>query len=69
MANDTLTLLQVAIRKRGGNIAAISGAAVELCGIIDHWNTLHWHDRNRLTEENKQLKARVERLEKGREPE
>lgn len=69
MANDTLTLLQSAVRKRGGQLSAIAPVAEDLCRIIDHWNHLHWQDRNRLTEENKLLKARIEKLEQGREQE
>ncbi|MCE9565824.1 MAG: hypothetical protein K8U57_27685 [Planctomycetes bacterium] len=72
MSGDTLKLLQQAVRKRGGHLSAISPSAEDLCGIIDHWNRLHWEDRNRLTEENKQLRTRVERLERkasGTEPE
>lgn len=63
MPNDTLTLLRETLRKRGANTAAISTAAEELCKLVDHWNTLHWDDRNRLTEENKKLRERIERLE------
>ena len=68
MTDETLKLLQGAIRKRGGNVASISPAAEELCRVIDHWNSLHWHDRNRLTEENKRLKERLGAIEsKGRD--
>ena len=63
MANDTLTLLRESLRKRGANTAVISSAAEELCKISDHWNALHWDDRNRLTEENKALKERIAALE------
>lgn len=71
MADETLKLLQHAVRKRGSNISSISPSAEDLCRIIDHWNTLHWEDRNRLTaevkrltDENKQIRARQARLEK-----
>lgn len=30
--------------------------------VIDHFNSQHWHDRNRYGEEIKQLKAEIERL-------
>lgn len=32
--------------------------------VLDHFNELHWHDRDRVTEENKRLKERLDRLEK-----
>jgi hypothetical protein len=36
--------------------------------VLDHFNELHWHDRNRYSEEIKQLKERVATLEaKGHE--
>jgi hypothetical protein len=69
MANDTLTLLQAAVRKRGGQLSAIAPVAEDLCRIIDHWNGLHWADRNRLTEENRKLKAQLAKLDKTGQPE
>jgi hypothetical protein len=65
MANDTLTLLQTAVRKRGGQISSITPVAEDLCRILDHWNSLHWEDRNRLTNETNKLKAQLARLDKA----
>jgi hypothetical protein len=71
MTDETLKLLRHQIKERGSNLAAISPAAEELCKVVDHWNALHWADRNRLTdevkrlaEENKRLKERIDKLEK-----
>lgn len=68
--NSTLTLLQARLRKNGGSGGPISPQAIIICELIDHWNTLHWNDRNRygteitkLAEENRQLRARLHALE------
>ena len=70
MANNTLLLLQDRLRKRGGHSGPISPQAAVICELIDHWNTLHWNDRNmhgeqvkKLAEEIRLLKARVATLE------
>jgi hypothetical protein len=65
MTDETLKLLQNAIRQKGGSLSSISTAAIELCRIVDRWNTLHWADRNRLTAENKALHDRIAKLENG----
>ena len=72
MANSTLLLLQDRLRTRGGHSGPISPQAAVICELIDHWNTLHWNDRNmhgeqvkKLTEELKQLKARLQSVPQG----
>jgi hypothetical protein len=69
MTDDTLKLLEAHLRKRGISLTAISTAAAVLCGIIDHWNRLHWDDRNRLTAEVKQLRDRIAKIEYASHPE
>jgi hypothetical protein len=56
MANESLQLYQSFIRKGMQKQDAFFA-------VIDHFNDLHWHDRNRQGEEIKQLKARVAILE------
>lgn len=63
MANDSKTLFQV-FTKRG------MGENDATFAVIDHWNRLHWEDRNRygalmkaLKDENAELKERVAALE------
>lgn len=58
MQNSSKTLFQAFVKKGMTDRDAIFA-------VIDHWNTLHWDDRNRLTEENKRLKDRLARLDKA----
>ena len=64
MADDTLKLLQHRTRQRGASLASISPVAADLADIMDHYNRLHWEDRNRYDQEIRQLKARIAKMEK-----
>jgi hypothetical protein len=55
--NESVTLVRDLMKKG-------LTATEAICKVIDHRDNLHWDDRNRLTEENKQIKARLARLEK-----
>lgn len=41
----------------------IPQTAIAICDLIDHFNQLHWHDRDRQAEEIRSLKARIHKLE------
>lgn len=58
---SALDLLRTALARRGDK-SSVSPVAAETCGIIDHFNDLHWHDRNRYAEEIKAMKDELRRL-------
>lgn len=66
MTERPAALLMLKEKVRKASIpGSINATAEFICGIIDHFNTLHWHDRNRYGEEIKELRKEVAEL-KGR---
>ena len=61
MANSSLELLKVALKRRGLT-GPINPVAEEMCKIIDHFNEQHWHDRDRYDERIKKLEGEIARL-------
>ena len=68
MANSCLELLKNALLRRGAS-TQISPQAEELSKMLDHFNQLHWHDRDLYHERIKKLEATIARLDKLGHPE
>jgi hypothetical protein len=62
--NSSLELLKNALVRRAAS-AVVSPQAEEICRIIDHFNSQHWHDRNRYDEQIKALEAKLAKLDKA----
>ena len=62
--NDKKTLADAFYRKRHNKPMPMNDVLAVVFAVMDHFNSLHFYDRNLMGEEIKMLRERIEALEK-----